>query len=135
MRISQTVLALSRKTGHNKSLNQPANRSEQVEQPVTTLVTGDKQVIHLPIFFSNTRGNEMDPIIVKCTTCDSEFQMGPNAYAGKWLPLYQMHVCSSCHSGNLDGFSIHYDIRIIKHLKDNGLPVPKRNERGYLPLA
>ena len=77
----------------------------------------------------------MDPIIVKCTTCDSEFQMGPNAYAGKWLPLYQMHVCSSCHSGNLDGFSIHYDIRIIKHLKDNGLPVPKRNERGYLPLA
>ena len=79
------------------------------------------------------RRHKMEPILLTCTTCDSEFQMGPGVYTGKWIPLYQMHVCNSCHYGNCDGFAPHYDSRILKHLKDNGIPIPARNARGFLP--
>ena len=59
--------------------------------------------------------------------------MGPDLYAGAWIPRYQMHVCSPCYQGNWDGYADHFENDIIRHLNAKGIAHPERNAKGYLP--
>ncbi len=71
--------------------------------------------------------------MVQCLLCDEQFKMGPDQYDGKWLPRYQMHVCSTCYAGNWDGYADHSIERIVSHLKSKRIPLPPLNKKGNLP--
>ena len=74
----------------------------------------------------------MQPIMMRCFTCGGEFPFGPHRYDGKHIPAYQFTVCSGCYSANWDGWGPMFEEKILKHLEENGLPVPAR--RGdWLP--
>jgi hypothetical protein len=44
-----------------------------------------------------------------------------------------MTVCRICYDGNWDGWGRMLEPRILKHLKDQGVPAPDRNGEGWLP--
>lgn len=69
----------------------------------------------------------------KCFMCDTEFQMGPHVYNGRYIKRYNISVCSACYTASWDGWAPHYEERLIAHLKEKGLPIPERNEKGKLP--
>ena len=72
-------------------------------------------------------------MIQKCFTCGSEFQFGIGVYDGQHIPKYNITVCSICYSGNWDGWTAHYEEKILKYLIENNIPAPNKNEAGYLP--
>lgn len=72
-------------------------------------------------------------IMYRCFICTNEFQMGPDAYRGKYVRRYDITVCEICWKGNWDGWAPHCESRLIAHLKEKGLPIPDRNENGWLP--
>ncbi len=72
-------------------------------------------------------------IMYSCFACGSTFQFGPHIYDGKHIRKYEITVCSGCYEGNWDGWAPHYEEKILKHLNEKELPVPNRNEAGYLP--
>ena len=68
-----------------------------------------------------------------CDLCGAEYQFGRHIYDGKYIPRYKLNVCMNCYSGNHDGWSPHDERIILKHIEENGLSVPERNEEGLLP--
>lgn len=68
-----------------------------------------------------------------CGACGREFQFGPHRYEGKHIPRYQWTVGDACWTGNYDGWSPHVELALLAHLDAKGLPVPERNENGWLP--
>ncbi len=68
-----------------------------------------------------------------CDLCGSQYQMGRHIYDGKQIPLYKLGVCNTCYQGSWDGWSPQDEPKILEHLKEKGLPVPKRNNNGLLP--
>jgi len=73
-----------------------------------------------------------EKIMQRCFMCGSEYQFGPHRYDGKYISRYQISVCRSCYDSNWDGWA-HYEPRLVAHLKANNLPIPARNEKGWLP--
>lgn len=69
----------------------------------------------------------------RCDTCGGQFQFGPHIYDGKHIDAYGITVCMGCYRGNWDGWAPHYEPVITRNLKEHGLPLPKRNEKGWLP--
>ena len=59
--------------------------------------------------------------------------MGPHIYAGTHIRAYNMTVCRGCHSANHDGWAPAYEAKILKHLDEQDIAVPKRNAGGWLP--
>ncbi len=55
------------------------------------------------------------------------------SYEGKHISRFKIEVCSACYDSNWDGWAPSYEEKLIKHLKDKGLPVPDRNTKGWLP--
>ncbi|VAV82485.1 hypothetical protein MNBD_DELTA01-33 [hydrothermal vent metagenome] len=76
-----------------------------------------------------------ESIKFNCFTCPNEYEMGFGVYEGKCLPLYaDIFVCLTCYNGNFDGWSNPAVVeKLINHLKEKSLPVPERNEKGWLP--
>ncbi len=72
-------------------------------------------------------------VMIDCFTCGTSFQFGAHTYDGKVIPRYQISVCSACYSGNWDGWNPRLDEKLIAHLTSQGLPIPERNEKGWLP--
>lgn len=68
-----------------------------------------------------------------CDLCGDSYQMGKDLYEGKQIPLYNIGVCKSCYEFNADGWASDHEEKILEHLKEKGLPVPARNEKGYFP--
>ena len=68
-----------------------------------------------------------------CFLCGKKFEFGSHKYYGKKVPYYEFMLCDAHYQGNWDGFAPHYEDKIIKHLKENNIPIPKRNEKGWLP--
>jgi hypothetical protein len=68
-----------------------------------------------------------------CGLCGTEFQFGPGVYAGKLISCYQLTVCLGCWDGNWDGAGPSAEGRLLAHLKQKGIPIPPRNEQGWLP--
>lgn len=67
-----------------------------------------------------------------CFTCEGRFQHEEHIY-GRYIERYQIEVCSTCWQFNWDGWPSDRAEKIIKHLKEKGLPVPPMNTKGWLP--
>lgn len=73
------------------------------------------------------------PMMMTCFTCGGEFQFGPHIYSGTHIRMYNMTVCRDCYAANHDGWAPHFEAKILKHLRSEGLPIPDRNEKEWLP--
>ena len=73
-------------------------------------------------------------LTVRCLTCERTFQYGKNLYDGHYSKVYEAWFCKFCLRNNSEGWAPRYEDRILVHLKDIGLPVPKRNREGWLPI-
>jgi hypothetical protein len=60
-------------------------------------------------------------------------QLGEGVYEGHEVASYKIFVCDTCYSSNWDGWAPYYEEFILTHLKEKGLPIPDRNEKGWLP--
>jgi hypothetical protein len=70
----------------------------------------------------------------QCFMCGEEYQFGPHRYEGKNIPRYNIGVCNICYEANWDGWAPpEYENKLIAHLKKEGIPIPERNEKGWLP--
>lgn len=75
-----------------------------------------------------------DKLMFKCDVCGMSYQHGLHRYEGHRLQLYgDLFCCDSCWRANWDGWAPHYEAALLAHLKQKGLPVPKRNAKGWLP--
>jgi hypothetical protein len=72
-------------------------------------------------------------ITVRCFMCGSDFQMGPHRYEGQHIPRYNIDVCGICYKTNWDGWGPYCEERLIEHLKQQDIPIPRRNKKGWLP--
>ena len=72
-------------------------------------------------------------LISACDACGQEFQFGPNVYDGKHIARYQITVCSGCYANNWDGWAPQFEAAVTRKLKKQGLPIPERNAKGWLP--
>jgi hypothetical protein len=74
-----------------------------------------------------------DKFIFPCFTCGNQFQFGPHRYDGENIPRYQICGCRTCYAASWDGWGPHHEQRVLAHLEKKGLPIPERNEKGWLP--
>lgn len=75
-----------------------------------------------------------EKFMFKCDVCGQQSQHGPHRYEGHRLELYgDIFCCDLCWNGNWDGWAPHLEAILLEHLKQKGLPVPKRNEKERLP--
>ena len=68
-----------------------------------------------------------DRFMFTCPLCGNEYQHGPHLYEGHNLKLYGIWVCNNCYEFNWDGWTSHNEEKLLKILKENGLPTPERN--------
>lgn len=69
----------------------------------------------------------------RCALCGAEFSFGPRRYEGHYIDAYKILVCNTCWDGNWDGWSPYHEIPLLAHLVSHDIPIPARNERGWLP--
>ena len=75
-----------------------------------------------------------EKITFDCYTCGNTYQHGPHRYEGHKLQRYGgVMVCDTCWQGNHDGWNPHFERILLGILEENELPVPNRNELGFLP--
>ena len=74
-----------------------------------------------------------DKFMMSCDVCDKKFQQGPGRYEGHTIARYKMTVCDPCWQGNWDGWGPAAEPRVLDHLKEQGIPVPPRNAKGWIP--
>ncbi|MCL1127986.1 hypothetical protein [Shewanella surugensis] len=75
-----------------------------------------------------------EKFMYNCFLCRDSFQFGPGLYDGKTIPLYGgITVCMGCYKWNWDGWNPEHEDKLISHLNEKGLPIPERNEKGWLP--
>jgi hypothetical protein len=53
----------------------------------------------------------------------------------KDVPRYRFSVCLACWDENWAGWDTQYERRILKHLEEQGLPVPTRNIGHLFPRS
>jgi len=68
-----------------------------------------------------------------CGLCGQRFPFGPHRYDGKFLKHYKLMVCQSCYDGSWNGISPANEEGFEAHLKEQGIPLPERNEKGWYP--
>jgi hypothetical protein len=69
----------------------------------------------------------------KCDVCGAGFPFSHGQYRGHVITAYKMAVCEPCYKGNWDGWGPNSEGAVLDHLKANGIPVPPRNAKGWLP--
>ena len=74
-----------------------------------------------------------DGLLFPCELCHRNFQNGPQRYDGHGSQRYSVFVCDSCWEGNWDGWNPMHERFLLARLKEKGLPIPERNEKGWLP--
>ena len=72
-------------------------------------------------------------VLERCDLCRAEFQYGPVAYFGTYVPTYLVMACNRCYAANWDGWAPSLEQRVIRNLKAKGLRIPERNTKGLLP--
>jgi hypothetical protein len=73
------------------------------------------------------------PPSATCFVCAKELQMGFDRWDGTFVPRYAITVCAACYQNHWDGWAPDLEERLIQHLRSKGLPIPDRNDRGWLP--
>ena len=72
-------------------------------------------------------------ITAECFFCGRKFQFGPHRYEGKHIARYRVSVCDGCYKGNWDGWAPDFEAKLLPYLQEKGMPIPERNEKGWLP--
>jgi hypothetical protein len=72
-------------------------------------------------------------IMETCFFCNKDFQHGNHIYDGEFIRSYDVIACKKCWDGNWDGWVGRNAERLIEHLKSKNIPVPERNEKGWIP--
>jgi len=70
--------------------------------------------------------------MMNCFLCSNEFQQSNHIY-GHYIRQYKITVCNSCYSNNWDGWTGSNMERILEHLKSENLPIPRLNDKEWLP--
>ena len=70
----------------------------------------------------------------KCFFCENEYQMSAGKYEGKPIKKYGINVCQICFGSNWDGWTGSNESKLIDFLNKNNIPIPERNEKGWLPV-
>lgn len=78
---------------------------------------------------------EKNPFMETCFFCGRKFQFGEHEYAGNWLEEFRVHICNTCKDANWDGLAPVNEQKFLKHLEQNNLSKPDRNEKGLLLLS
>jgi hypothetical protein len=73
------------------------------------------------------------PQMVRCFSCENEFQFGPYMYLGRHITGYEITVCNICYDANSDGWPPYSGERIITHLQRRGIDPPVLNSSGWIP--
>jgi hypothetical protein len=73
-------------------------------------------------------------LMIPCFVCSNDFQFSDHLYAGRHIDAYNINVCDGCCATNLDGWGPYAEKRLLAHLNAEGLPVPERNEKDWLPF-
>lgn len=69
-----------------------------------------------------------------CDLCGKQYQMDQGRYEGNKLELYgAAFCCDTCWKGNWDGWGPIREPRIIQICEEKNIPIPPRNEKGWLP--
>ncbi len=69
-----------------------------------------------------------------CELCHNKYKDGRNIHEGHMLKSYgEIMVCPSCWNSNWDGWAPHKAALLEKIMEEKGLPLPPRNEQGFLP--
>ena len=72
--------------------------------------------------------------MIPCPICGNSFQNGPQRYEDHRLHLYgDLYCCNTCWELNWDGWGPAREETVLRHLKEHNLPIPERNEKGWLP--
>ncbi|MDO8734798.1 MAG: hypothetical protein Q7K21_06535 [Elusimicrobiota bacterium] len=86
-----------------------------------------------PFLFGARDYMKSEKFMYQCFMCGRKYQFGPHKYDGKHIPQYKIDVCLSCYKNNWDGWAPHYEKKLISHLEEKRLPIPKRNKEGWFP--
>jgi len=68
-----------------------------------------------------------------CDVCENKFIFGPHLYEGRKNQTYGILVCDKCNKNNWDGWAKNLEAKVTKNLNAEGLPLPPRNVKGFLP--
>jgi len=71
--------------------------------------------------------------MMQCPLCDKSYQYGHQIYEGYYCKLYDIRVCGICWEYNWDGWNPRHEEKLIEILKNKGLPIPERNNKGWFP--
>ncbi len=74
-----------------------------------------------------------EKFMCQCFICGGDFQCGPHIYRGRRIARYDIDVCDGCYNSNWDGWNQRAEKKLIAHLEEKGIPIPKRNAQGWLP--
>lgn len=50
-----------------------------------------------------------------------------------FVETYQIWVCKRCYRANTDGWSIRCERVLVEHMRRIKMPLPRRNQSGWLP--
>ncbi|WP_308776885.1 hypothetical protein [uncultured Bilophila sp.] len=76
----------------------------------------------------------MEKFMYACPICGNKFQHGPHLYEGHKLKWLGETVCNICYLGNEDGWAPTYEPRVLELIEREGLIVPDRNDKGFIPF-
>lgn len=70
---------------------------------------------------------------LRCGVCSKYVNHSRGRYEGHFVPTYKLFVCNICWQANWDGWGPAAEAALLAHLEKEGIPVPPRNEKGYIP--
>ncbi|MBN8886825.1 MAG: hypothetical protein J0I77_13985 [Rudaea sp.] len=76
----------------------------------------------------------MSEAICDLPDCKKRLNMGHGVWEGRWLPTYQMTICTVHINASPEGWAPHREEFLLSWLQSKNLPVPKRNANGLLPF-
>lgn len=75
-------------------------------------------------------------VMEKCVLCLKNFPFEQGRYEGSHIEKYQAMICAECLSANWDGLANEEKIKRLRaHLEERGIPFPKANAKGWIPLS
>jgi hypothetical protein len=72
-----------------------------------------------------------EKIMVRCSLCGKEAQMGPHVYEIRNVEDWGIQACDECVKSNWDGLLPERNSELISHLNSKAVPI-KLNANGWL---
>lgn len=69
-----------------------------------------------------------------CFFCGELLDLGRDRASGQRIHQFQLFICHECLAANFEGVCSWHEIRLLEHLKRNGLAMPPRNKNGLIQM-